>query len=67
MSTRQSPPNRFADPQPLSACGVCGSDDFADKAIHGGQSMIRVCRRCERFMGFPRWHGERLEVRATES
>jgi hypothetical protein len=59
--------NRFADPRPLATCDVCGSDDFADKAIHDGQSTIRTCRRCERLMGFPRWHSQALDVRPGPS
>jgi hypothetical protein len=61
-----SPPaaaNRFADPRPLAVCGVCGSTDYEDRRIHDGASTMRVCRRCERFMGFPTWHGEQLELR----
>ena len=43
-------------------CEVCGASDYSDRRIHDGASVIRECRRCERFMGFPIWHGHELEV-----
>ncbi len=51
-----SPPNRFADARPLTACDRCGAARFADRRIHGGASSIRECARCGCFMGFPRWY-----------
>ena len=50
--------NPAADPRPLVICDVCGSAKFADRAIHNGQSTVRECTRCNRFMGFPVWYGE---------
>lgn len=52
-----SPANPFADPRPLLICDACGRGDFRDRVIHNGQSTIRECRRCSRFMGFPVWYG----------
>jgi hypothetical protein len=55
--------NRFADPRPMVECEVCGGSDYADRTIHGGDSIIRQCRRCDRFMGFPVWYRRELERR----
>lgn len=35
----------------------CGSTAWMDTPIHEGQSIRRDCRRCGRFLGFPKWHG----------
>lgn len=55
--------NPLADPRPLTSCDKCGCPGYTDQAIHGGQSTIRTCNRCERFLGFPRWKGEQLAPR----
>ncbi len=38
-------------------CDRCGSTDYRDTVIHGGQSVRRDCSRCRRFIDFPRWNG----------
>lgn len=58
--------NPLADPRPLASCDRCGCPGYTDQAIHGGQSTIRTCNRCERFLGFPRWKGEQLQPRESE-
>lgn len=52
-----------SDVRPLGRCDCCGSDDVADIAIHDGQSRRRECRRCERFLGWPRWYGRQSDPR----
>ena len=49
--------NRFADPRPWTTCDRCGSTDHRDIPIHNGQSARRDCAQCNRFLGWPRWHG----------
>lgn len=59
--------NRFSDPRPLTRCEVCDSDDYEDRTTHDGRSKVRICRRCERFMGFPVWNGRVVESFDRES
>jgi hypothetical protein len=40
----------------LSICQKCGSEEFIDVAIHGGNSVRRDCAKCGRTMGFPVWN-----------
>jgi hypothetical protein len=49
--------NPFADARPLTACDKCGAG-YHDRRIHNGQSLIRECTRCRRFLGFPLWYGQ---------
>lgn len=41
----------------LSRCSRCGSTEFTDHPIHGGQSARRDCASCGRCLGFSRWYG----------
>ena len=54
------PRNPFANPRPLAVCDRCG-DDYIDVPIHDGQGTRRDCRRCNRFLGWTRWHGRTHE------
>lgn len=38
-------------------CDRCGSRQFRDIDIHGGQSTRRDCAWCGRFHSWPRWYG----------
>lgn len=61
--------NRFADPRPLAECDACGSTDYEDRRIRRpgtSSTTMRVCRRCERFMGFVVWHGLELATPPLE-
>jgi hypothetical protein len=49
--------NRFADPRPMATCDRCGSTIHNDVPIHGGWSILWDCAKCNRFLGWPRWHG----------
>jgi hypothetical protein len=40
----------------------CGSTEYRDTPIHGGQSMRRDCARCFRFVEFAVWYGQSNEV-----
>ena len=39
----------------------CGSTRYVDTPIHNGRSLRRNCQQCGRFLGFPRWYGQRQE------
>jgi hypothetical protein len=49
--------NPLADPRPLAACDKCGCGLYTDQAIHAGESILRTCNHCGRFLGWPRWYG----------
>jgi hypothetical protein len=38
-------------------CDRCGSRVVVDVPIHEGESRRRDCRRCGRFLGWPKWQG----------
>ena len=40
----------------------CGSTEFVDIEIHGGQSARRDCKKCGRTFGFSRWYGEETQT-----
>lgn len=40
----------------LSLCQKCGSQEFIDVTIHGGNSVRRDCAKCGRTAGFPVWN-----------
>ena len=39
----------------------CGSTKYREFRIHGGKTVRRDCAVCGRFLGFPVWHGEKVE------
>lgn len=39
----------------------CGSTKYREFRIHGGKTVRRDCAVCGRFLGFPAWHGEKIE------
>ncbi len=45
----------------------CGSTEYVDHPIHGGQSLRRDCARCGRFIGFPLWYGVQRAIAGPES
>ena len=47
----------------LSRCDRCGSTEFVDLPIHGGESTRRDCKRCHRMLGFPVWYGKSEQAR----
>lgn len=55
------------DTRPLTECDKCGCITFIDKATRGHDSIIRSCRHCGHFMGFPRWHGVDEEPRTPQA
>jgi hypothetical protein len=56
--------NSVANPRPMTVCDRCGSPDYLDVPIHGGQSTRRDCARCHRFMGWPCWYGQTLDQKS---
>lgn len=38
------------------ACDRCGSDQYEDFPIHGGQSIRRDCAQCGLTLGFSKWN-----------
>jgi hypothetical protein len=44
---------------PPGSC-VCGSSEFVEVPIHGGASVRRDCRQCDRFREFAVWYGRPL-------
>jgi hypothetical protein len=51
------PPPRKTKPKRPDAVCRCGSTQWRDVPIHGGQSIRRDCARCGRFLSFPLWYG----------
>ena len=42
-------------------CPRCRGREFVDVSIHGGQSVRRDCARCNRFIEFPVWYGQKIQ------
>jgi len=49
----------------LASCPRCGSTEFRDRRIHGGQSTRRDCALCKLTLGFPLWYGQPQAVESA--
>jgi len=56
-----------ADPRPLLACDRCEATEFTDVTTHNGQSIRRDCAHCHRFLGWPRWYGQTLNPKESDT
>jgi len=57
VSAEANPPKPTDDEDKPKPICRCGSTEYVDHPIHGGQSLRRDCARCGRFIGFPLWYG----------